>query len=200
MEWSGKELDESEAFFMRLFQKVLDGGFSFAPYRTVEEELLFFRQWFLFALKEYGVTEKTGEKADFLTEHLWYLKKEPYPETVGVLSYFKEQGVKLGVISDGPPSLQLTLESCGLHHYFDSFTASSLVGVGKPDPRIFEAALRTLHLQPEECIYVDDTEIEAEGARKLGFLSFWLQRLDKPDKPWTISTLRELIPVYEAHR
>lgn len=120
-EWSGRELDTSDRFFMKIFCRVMDGGFPFAPYQTVEQELQFFKQWYLFVFDELGITDKKQERADFLVEHLWYLKKQLYPETLQVLDYFKHRGYQMGVISDSPPSLELTLLHCGIHSYFYLF-------------------------------------------------------------------------------
>jgi FMN phosphatase YigB (HAD superfamily) len=73
--WSGKQFDTSDDFFMKIFNRVMQGSYSFAPYKTVEQELAFFHQWFLCAFDELDITEKREERADFLTERLWYLKK-----------------------------------------------------------------------------------------------------------------------------
>ena len=117
-EWSGKKFDSSYDYFMKFFDKVNQGGFPFAPYKTLEDELAFFRQWYLYVFEDMGITEKTAERADLLVDRLWYLKKHPYAETVEVLEYFRTKGYKMGVISDCPPSLELTLENCGLHQLF----------------------------------------------------------------------------------
>lgn len=200
-EWSGKEFDNSYDYFMKIFNRVEEGDFPFAPYHTVEEELDFFRQWYLFVFDDMGITEKRFERADMLVEKLWYLKKHPYPETVEVLEYFKNKGYKLGVISDSAPSLEMTLIDCGLHKYFTSFTASSLVGAEKPDPIIFNAALNAQGVTAEESLYVDDYRPEAEGARKLGFTSFLLDRQGiEPEDQWTIGNLRELVNFAERNR
>ena len=186
---------------MKIFNRVEEGDFPFAPYHTVEEELDFFRQWYLFVFDDMGITEKRFERADMLVEKLWYLKKHPYPETVEVLEYFKNKGYKLGVISDSAPSLEMTLIDCGLHKYFTSFTASSLVGAEKPDPIIFNAALNAQGVTAEESLYVDDYRPEAEGARKLGFTSFLLDRQGiEPEDQWTIGNLRELVNFVERNR
>ncbi len=195
-EWSGREFDASYPYFMRFFDKVQQGGFSFAPYKTVEEELAFFRQWYLYVFEDMGITEKTAQRVDLLVEKLWYLKKRPYPETVEALEYFQGRGYKMGVISDCPPSLELTLEDCGLHRYFTSFTASSLVGAMKPDPIIFNAALKALGVAAEESIYVDDYPPEADGARALGFTAFLIDRKGGGD-PWTINNLRQVVDFAE---
>ena len=197
-QWSGRKFDSSYDYFMKFFEKVERGGFPFAPYKTVDQEMDFFRQWYLYVFEDMGITEKTAERADMLVEKLWYLKKHPYPETVEVLEYFRGKGYKMGVISDSTPSLEMTLEACGLHRYFTSFTASSLVGAEKPDPAIFRAALEAQGVAAEESIYVDDYPPEAEGARKLGFASFLLDRQGiHPEDPFTISNLRGLVNFVE---
>ena len=200
-EWSGREFDNSYDYFMKIFNRVEEGDSPFAPSHTVEEELEFFRQWYLFVFDDMGITEKRSERADMLVEKLWYLKKHPYPETVEVLEYFMNKGYKMGVISDSAPSLEMTLLDCGLHKYFTSFTASSLVGAEKPDPIIFNAALEAQGVTAEESLYVDDYRPEAAGAREQGFTSFLLDRQGiEPEDPFTIGNLRELVNFVERSR
>jgi HAD superfamily hydrolase (TIGR01509 family) len=129
---------------------------------------------------------------------LWYLKKKLYPETTTVLDYFKSHGYKMGVISDCPPSLELTLQNCGIHDYFTSFTASSLVGAGKPSPIIFNAALNAQSVTASESIYVDDYEPEAAGAREQGFTSFHLDRSGEQSGKWVIHDLRSVVDFAES--
>ena len=197
--WSGQAFDSSYDYFMKIFERVQKGGFPFAPYKTVEQELDFFRQWYLYVFEDMGITEKAAERADLLVDKLWYLKKHPYPETVDVLEYFKNKGYKMGVISDSPPSLEMTLEGCGLHQYFTSFTASSLIGAEKPDPAIFNAALAAQGVTAEESLYVDDYPPEAGGARALGFTAFLIDRNEsQPASEWRIHNLRELVNFVEG--
>jgi hypothetical protein len=61
----------------------MQGGGAYVPYKTVEQELAFFRQWYMLVFDELGITEKRAERADYLVAHLWYLKKQLYSETIG---------------------------------------------------------------------------------------------------------------------
>ena len=103
----------------------------------------------------------------------------------------------MGVISDCPPSLEMTLKNVGIHHYFSSFSASSLVGAGKPSPIIFNDALMKQGVTARECIFVDDTKSEADGAREQGFTSFYLNRTGDCKDEWTIYSLNDLIDYVE---
>jgi len=51
---------------------------------------------------------------------------------------------------------------------FDSVTLSFEVGALKPEPEIYLDALRKLSLPPEECVFIDDIGIYAEGAAVVG--------------------------------
>lgn len=42
----------------------------------------------------------------------------------------------------------------------------------KPDIRIYEIFLRRFGLKPEECLFIDDREDNAEGARAAGMQAF----------------------------
>jgi len=196
-EWSGQPFVFTQELFDKIFQRVWQGGYSFVPYKNVEQELQFFNQWYKALFNELGITHNVSEREDYLVHHLWYLKKELYPETIYVLEYFKSHGYKMGVISDSPPSLELTLKSIDIHKYFTSFTASSLVGAGKPSPIIFNAALNAQGVTAYESIYIDDFDVEADGAREQGFTSFLIDRSGENKGEWTISSLKEIIDFVE---
>ena len=113
-----------------------------------------------------------------------------FPETLEVLEYFKRRGYKMGVISDTSPSLEYTLQQLGIAKYFTSFTASSLVGAGKPSPIIFNAALHSQGVSAAESLYVDDYKPEADGAREQGFTSFLINRSGNNSDKWSIQSLK----------
>lgn len=46
-EWSNRPYNETHKFFSKHFKKVLNGGYSFCHYKTVEQKLQFFKQWYL---------------------------------------------------------------------------------------------------------------------------------------------------------
>jgi putative hydrolase of the HAD superfamily len=47
--------------------------------------------------------------------------------------------------------------------------ASSLIGMRKPEPAIYELTLERLGgVDPRECLFIDDNELNVEAARELG--------------------------------
>ncbi|MGA8854634.1 MAG: HAD family phosphatase [Christiangramia sp.] len=51
---------------------------------------------------------------------------------------------------------------------FDAFYLSHEIGMRKPDPEIFEFVLDNHDLQPEECLFIDDTKENTKTASRLG--------------------------------
>lgn len=68
--------------------------------------------------------------------------------------------------------------------HFDSVTISAEEGVMKPDPRIFEIALRRAGAEPHEAVFVDDFATNVEGARQVGMLAIHFHSTEQ--------TMREL--------
>lgn len=190
--WSGRKFEAGYEKSMALFDKA---GYPREGLKSIDQEKQFFRRYYRELLLGEGVRERIGERAELLFRELWCNNDRIlYEEVPEVLDYLKGRGYKLGVISDTSPSLQLTLEQLGLGKYFASYTCSDLVGAMKPEPIIYQTALKTLDVTARESIYVDDYDIEADGARNLGFLAFHLNRSGKSQGKWTIKSLRELIP------
>lgn len=174
-QWSGRPFELLYDKMMALFTEASGGK---SPWYTcLDDEREFFRRYYRCLLYGEGVRERLEERGDLLLGELWCNNDRVlYPEVRGVLEELKSQGYKMGVISDTSPSLEYTLRQLGVGDYFSVFTASSLVGAGKPSPVIYNAALSAMGLSARECVYVDDCKEEADGAGALGFSSFWLDR------------------------
>ncbi|MEU3910330.1 HAD-IA family hydrolase [Streptomyces sp. NPDC029721] len=52
---------------------------------------------------------------------------------------------------------------------FDAVVLSADVGVRKPDPAIFQIVLDRLGASADECLFIDDSEMNLEAAARLGF-------------------------------
>lgn len=58
-----------------------------------------------------------------------------------------------------------------LHDLFDGFFSSCYLGMRKPDPRIYNAAMEIAQVRPDECVYFDDRPMLVHAAKKLGMNS-----------------------------
>ncbi len=61
------------------------------------------------------------------------------------------------------------MEMLGFTRFFKTRVLSSRLGYKKPDPRLFEMALKSLQVRPEDAVYVgDNPEKDLRGARAAG--------------------------------
>jgi putative hydrolase of the HAD superfamily len=85
------------------------------------------------------------------------------------LPQLKEAGYILGVISNRNEPFQDELDEHGIGEFFDFSLPAGEVNVWKPDPGIFEHALRRVILSPKEAIYVGDNYYaDVVGSRRAG--------------------------------
>jgi HAD superfamily hydrolase (TIGR01509 family) len=121
--------------------------------------------------------ERLGEVRDCLRRmhrerHLW---SSVAKQTAQALRRLRAAGLRLGVVSNSDGRVEQALEAAGLRDYFDVVLDSALLGVEKPDPRIFLAALDALGVAPEEALYVGDLyEVDIVGARAAGMAAVLL--------------------------
>ncbi len=94
---------------------------------------------------------------------------EPRPDAVAVLSAVRERGLAVGVVSDCSAELPLYFPELPIAPLVDSAVFSFVLGVRKPDPRIFTACCTALDVAPDECLYVGDGgSDELAGATAIG--------------------------------
>jgi putative hydrolase of the HAD superfamily len=66
-------------------------------------------------------------------------------------------------------------ETVGILRVFREFIVSFQVGAMKPDPRIYEEALRRSGLPATACVFVDDRPANVEGAARVGMHALLFQ-------------------------
>jgi putative hydrolase of the HAD superfamily len=137
--------------------------------------------YFAVALHQLGIeTEKAPPILEALRRHneadcLWRVIQ---PETVGVLDELRRRGLILGVVSNADGRIEGDLERRGLSPYFETVVDSHVVGVEKPDARIFEIALERMGARADEALYVGDVfAIDVMGARRAGLDAVLLDTL-----------------------
>lgn len=82
---------------------------------------------------------------------------------------------RLGIVSNFYGNLEQVCLETGLAPFMSVLVDSACVGFIKPDPRIFQAALTQLQLDPQEAIFVGDSlPRDMKGAKGLGMPHIWL--------------------------
>jgi putative hydrolase of the HAD superfamily len=82
---------------------------------------------------------------------------------------------RLGIVSNFYGNLEAICAGAGLAPFFGAIVDSHRVGAEKPDPAIFEAALRPLGAVPATTLFVGDSlRRDREGARRMGMDFVWI--------------------------
>ena len=101
----------------------------------------------------------------------------PYPDAAPALEGLRELGLKRVCVSNWDCSLGAVLERCGLATHLDGVVSSAEAGAQKPDPAIFETALKFAGVAAAEAIHVGDTrEEDIAGAEAAGIRALLLDR------------------------
>ena len=70
-------------------------------------------------------------------------------------------------------------KTVGVLELFDECVVSYEVGVMKPDPGIYQEALRRSGLPAEACVFIDDRPGNVEGARRVGMQALLFQSAER---------------------
>lgn len=55
-----------------------------------------------------------------------------------------------------------------MNKYFDRVVLSYQEAIAKPDPRIYQLVCERLGVEPSECVFADDNEVNVDAANKIG--------------------------------
>jgi putative hydrolase of the HAD superfamily len=79
------------------------------------------------------------------------------------------QKFHIAVISNADGGIERVLARCGIADCFENITDSGIVGIEKPRPEIFQAALAAMKARADESVYVGDVySVDYVGARNAG--------------------------------
>ena len=110
-----------------------------------------------------------------------------------ILDYLKER-YRLHIITNGPDKVQeLKLKNANLNQYFCTVTNSELAGVKKPDPEIFEYALKLGNVKAEHSLMIGDNLVaDIQGALNVGMQVIWFDEF-KSNREFNFAKVHELI-------
>jgi 2-haloalkanoic acid dehalogenase type II len=156
-----------------------------------------------------SILEKLGIKTNTVfiaskIDTLWwtYSHVQLYPDVESTLCELKNQGLKLGLVSNGfKQDLDHILGKLGLKKWFDAVVCIESCNCSKPDKKIFLYALEKLGIAPDEAVFVGDSIVyDYEGASQAGIKPYLVDRdgrhSDNYDK---IKCLTELLNVLKEN-
>ena len=117
------------------------------------------------------------------------IRFDAFPDVAPALGELRSRGLGLFCVSNWDVSLSQVLGRCGLREALDGVVTSAQTGARKPDPAIFDAALRLAGCDADEALHVGDTpEEDLAGARAAGVRALLIER----DGGGDIASLEEI--------
>jgi putative hydrolase of the HAD superfamily len=91
------------------------------------------------------------------------------------LDLLKQQGYKLGIVTNGlGPFQSRTIAGLEIQDYFDAILISEVEQVRKPQPEIFQRAMKRLGVSTVNSVFVGDhPEADISGAKSANMKAIW---------------------------
>lgn len=98
-----------------------------------------------------------------------YMKCKPLFTHQYALSKLKTEGYKLALASNSVRiTIDMMMQKSDLQKYLDFSLSNQDVTKSKPDPEIYQIAIKRLKLRPEECLIVEDNQNGIKAALASG--------------------------------
>jgi len=115
------------------------------------------------------IEENQRSQAAQIRFNLTVRSMTPVTGAIEVLSYLKSEGYKTGLITDCSSEVPAVWQDTLFAPLIDVTIFSCLVGLKKPDPRIYQLATEGLKVEPQHCLYIGDgSSQELTGAARVG--------------------------------
>ncbi|MDR2822228.1 MAG: HAD family hydrolase [Acholeplasmatales bacterium] len=98
-------------------------------------------------------------------------KSKAYDGILPMLRRLKEKGIKISLVSNKEIGKVRLISRVLFDNIFDFIIGTSNIYKPKPDTGMLNKTLQELHLEPSDCIYVGDTEVDYETAKNSKLVS-----------------------------
>ena len=101
----------------------------------------------------------------------------PFDDVAPVVAALRERGIAMGLVTDGPSSLQRAkIKALGIGDEMSVIAISGELGIEKPDRAIFDHALAAIGCCAAEAWFVGDHPVlDVAGASDAGLTAFWVK-------------------------
>lgn len=103
-------------------------------------------------------------------KNFMFTQSQPFPDAMafaGALAQTKER-LMAALNNESLEINEYRIATFKLRSYFDIFLSSCYLRVRKPNREIYRLALKITQRAPDECVLIDDRELNLECARELG--------------------------------
>lgn len=102
---------------------------------------------------------------------------EPIPETMAIVAELAAQGVPQYALTNMPQEkAEMVFSKIPVFHHMRDVIISGVEKIVKPDPRIYDIALKRMGLPAEAVFFTDDNRANIDAARAIGFATHLFDR------------------------
>ncbi len=113
--------------------------------------------------------KKLGQEKEDIYRDLYWVSIKEIKGLTDFLIKIRDLGLQSSLATNGDiPNINFILTELKVRSYFHSITGGHEITRGKPDPEIFELALKKIGLKSNECIVIEDSQGGIISAQKAG--------------------------------
>jgi putative hydrolase of the HAD superfamily len=100
---------------------------------------------------------------------IYFEALDPNPAMIDLMRELKAEGYRMAMLTNNVREWEpLWRSMLPVDEIFETVVDSGFVGCRKPESRIYALTLQRLDLRAEDCLFIDDVEVNCEGAKRMG--------------------------------
>ena len=153
-------------------------GFDETIIRAFETNMIYSEYW---SRLDEGTLEESDAIKEFIKSMPRYQKEvelfweqpenfvEEYDYATPMIAELKEKGYGVYLLSNYPLNMyKLHWPAFKFYSLVDGYVVSAVEKMKKPDPAIYELLCNRYHLKPQECLFIDDRQVNVDAAIQVG--------------------------------
>jgi putative hydrolase of the HAD superfamily len=109
-------------------------------------------------------------------KEIYFEALNPNPQMIELMRELKGEGYRMAMLTNNVREWEpLWRSMLPVDEIFETVVDSGFVGCRKPESRIYQLTLERIDMPAEACLFVDDVEVNCEGARKAGMTAVHFQ-------------------------
>jgi putative hydrolase of the HAD superfamily len=122
-------------------------------------------------------------------KEIYFEALEPNPPMIDLMRELKRDGYRMAMLTNNVREWEpLWRPMLPVDEIFETVVDSGFVGTRKPESKIYALTLERVEAPAEACLFVDDVEVNCEGARRAG-----LEAVHFRDNEQAIGEIRALL-------
>jgi putative hydrolase of the HAD superfamily len=102
-------------------------------------------------------------------KEIYFEALQPNPEMIDLMRELKAAGYRMAMLTNNVREWEpLWRSMLPVDEIFETVVDSGFVGCRKPESKIYALTLERVGALAEDCLFVDDVEVNCEGARRAG--------------------------------